>query len=115
MFYIDLDTKTTDKFDMAKFLDFSNDGVFDVLNSFMLYQIPRLPEVGIYTVRTKEENRPDLLSHILYQDTQYWWVIMWYNSILNPYDLKTGTKIKYPSLSAIQQLYMDGSLLQKTV
>ena len=113
MFYIDLETTTTDRFDLAKFMDFTEDGVFDPLNSYMLLQIPRLQTVGIYTIR-KEENRPDILSWNLYGDTQYWWVLIWYNSILHPYDLKNGVQIKYPSLSALEQLYTNASLLEKT-
>lgn len=114
MFYIDLDTNTTDRFDLAKFLDFTNDGVFDPLNSYLLYQIPLLPIVGTYTIR-KEENRPDLLSYNLYGDTQYWWIILWYNSLYKPEDLKVGVKINYPSLSNIEQLYMNATIYQKTV
>ena len=40
---------------------------------------------------------------------------MWYNKIYKPEDLKVGTKIKYPSISSIEQLYMNASLYQKTV
>lgn len=114
MFYIDLDTNTADRFDLAKFLDFTDDGIFDPLNSYLLYQIPLLPSIGTYTIR-KEENRPDLLSYTLYGDTQYWWIILWYNSLYKPEDLKVGVKINYPSLNNIEQLYMNASIYQKTV
>ena len=63
----------------------------------------------------KEENRPDLLSYNIYSDTQYWWVLMWYNSLYKPEDLKVGLTINYPALSAIEQLYMNASIYQKTV
>jgi len=114
MFYIDNDTVTTDKYDMAKFMEFGEDGVFDSLSSYMLYQIPMLPIAGYYTLRT-EENRPDMLAFNIYGDTQYWWVLMWYNNFLKPQDLKVGVKIKYPSMSAIEQLYMAASLNQKVI
>ena len=113
MFYIDQDTITTDRYDLAKFIDFTDDGVFDVLNSYMLLEIPQLPYVGIYTIK-REAERPELLSYNLYGDTQYWWVIMWYNSLLKPQDITTGLEIKYPSLSSLEQLYMNASLQQKT-
>ena len=86
MFYLDLDTNFTDRFDLAKFLEFTADGVFDPLNSYMLYQLPLLSPIGSYVIR-KEENRPDLLSYNIYSDTQYWWVLMWYNSLYKPEDL----------------------------
>ena len=113
MFYIDLDTITTDRYDLAKFMDYTDDGVFDPLNSYLLLEIPILPKVGTYTIR-KEAERPDLLSYALYKDTQYWWVLMWYNSLLKPQDLTVGLQINYPSLSSLEQLYMNASLLQKT-
>ena len=114
MFYLDLDTNFTDRFDLAKFLEFTEDGVFDPLNSYMLYQLPLLSPIGSYVIR-KEENRPDLLSYNIYSDTQYWWVLMWYNSLYKPEDLKVGLTINYPALSAIEQLYMNANIYKKTV
>lgn len=113
MFYIDNDTRTQDKFDMAKFINFIGEGVFDPLDSYLLLMIPKLPVVGYYVVR-KEVNRPDLLAYNIYRDTQYWWVLMWYNAFYKPQDLKAGVTIKYPSLTDIQQLYLNASLLEKT-
>lgn len=112
MFYIDNETQTTDKYDMAKFMSYGNDGVFDCINSFMLYEIPKLTMVGQYTIK-KEENNPPLLSYNIYGDTQYWWILMWYNHLLKPQDLKNGLIIKYPSLGSLEQLYMYASLQEK--
>jgi len=112
MFYIDNETVTNDKYDMAKFMDFSDEGVFDSLNSYMLYQIPRLPLAGQYTLK-KHENRPDLISYDIYGDMQYWWIIMWYNHFVKPQDFKIGRVIKFPSISAVEQLYLNASLLKK--
>lgn len=114
MFYIDLDIKTQDRYDMCKFMEMTDDGVFDSLNSYVLYQIPLLQEQGIYVVR-KEAERPDLLSYLFYKDTQYWWVIMHYNGLLSPKDIKTGVKIRYPSLSDIEQVYMNATIYEKTI
>jgi len=112
MFYIDNNTNTTDKFDMCKFIELDNYGVFDCLNSYMLYAIPQLPTVGTYKIRL-EAGAPDYLSKNLYGDEQYWWILMWYNHLLHPDDLTVGLEIKYPSLTAIQQLYTNASLAQK--
>lgn len=114
MFYIDNETKTQDKYDMAKFLDFDNSGTFDCLNSYMLYALPKLPAVGEYKITPADVNRPDMLSYNLYGGTQYWWIIMQYNSLSHPSDLKLGLKIKFPSLGTIEQLYLNISLQQKT-
>lgn len=112
MFYIDNETNTTDKYDMAIFLDFTDDGVFDPLNSYFMYEIPKLPTIGYHTVRT-EEHRPDMLSFNIYGDTQYWWVLMWYNHMMKPQDIKVGVQVRYPSLSSLEQLYLNASLYQK--
>lgn len=114
MFYLDQETKTVDRFDLAKFMDYTDDGIFDPLNSYMLLQIPNLSCIGQYIIR-KEEKRPDLLSYNLYGDTQYWWVLMWYNHIMKPQDLTVGLTIKYPSLNSLEQLYTNASLYEKTV
>lgn len=114
MYYIDNETSTTEKFDLAKFMEFGNDGVFDCLNSYMLYEIPRLPVQGTYIIRT-EEHRPDMLAYHIYGDTQYWWILLWYNNMLKPQDIKNGITISYPSLSNINQLYMNASLYQKVI
>lgn len=113
MFYIDNDTNTTDKYDMAKFIDFTDEGVFNPLNSFMLYAIPQLPRAGYYTIDTVCAERPDVICYKIYGDTQYWWILMWYNSFVKAQDLKVGTVISYPSISALEQLYLQLSLNQK--
>ena len=112
MYYIDNETNTTDKFDMAKFIELGDDGVFDSLNSYMLYAIPKLPSVGTYKVRV-EAGAPDYLAKSIYNDEQYWWILMWYNHILHPEDLVVGLEISYPSIGDIQQLYTNASLYQK--
>lgn len=113
MYYINNDIITTEKFDMIKFMELGEDMVADSLSSYVLYQIPYLPIYGYYTITTQCEKRPDYLSYILYGDTQYWWILMWYNNILSPTDLKAGTKIKYPGIGAIEQLYMNTSVKEK--
>lgn len=114
MFYLDNETKTQDKYDMAKFLDFDESGTFDCLNSYMLYALPNLPSAGYYTLTTSDVNRPDMLSFNIYGRTQYWWILMHYNSLSHPSDLKLGLTISFPSLGTIEQLYLNMSLQQKT-
>ena len=112
MFYIDNEANTTDKFDMCKFIELDKNGVFDSLNSYMLYAIPQLPTVGTYKIR-QEVGAPDYLAKSIYDDEQYWWILMWYNHLLHPDQLVSGLEIRYPSLTAIQQLYTQTSLYEK--
>lgn len=112
MFFINNNVKLSDKYDLAKFIEFDDDYVFDALNSYILYQLPRLAPSGEYVV-SSEANRPDLLSYAVYGDTSYWWILMWYNQLLKPQDIVVGLKIKYPSMGTIEQLYRNISLMQK--
>jgi hypothetical protein len=41
--------------------------------------------VGTYTVPKEYENRPDLIANVLYKSTDYWWLIYWFNGIVDPF------------------------------
>ena len=104
---------TDKRYDSIKFINFNEDNL-DPTDSFILLNLPLLPIQGTYTIQN-EVARPDLLSYRLYNDTQYWWALLWYNSILNINDLKTGVAINYFNLSNLEELYMTASLSQKAV
>lgn len=112
MFFLKDDKQQPKRFDMIKFFNFDADNI-ESLTSFFGYAIPRLPEIGTRTV-IQEEKRPDLLSYNIYNDTQYWWILLWYNNILNVNELTAGMEIRYPALNAIEELYMMASTLKKT-
>ena len=43
------------------------------------------------------EHRPDLISNIFYKTPEYWWVILLYNNIDDPFEgLNIGDQIKIP-------------------
>ena len=45
------------------------------------------------------EHRPDLISDIFYKTPEYWWLILLYNSIDDPFEgLNVGDQIKIPVL-----------------
>lgn len=113
MFFIDTSLNTTTRFDLIKFLKFDIDNI-DCLTSYVLSALKYLPEIGTYDVR-EEEYRPDLLSYNIYQDTQYWWLLMWYNSILSIRDLKSGMTIKYPSKNSLEDLYIYATNYSKVL
>ena len=112
MFYINNEITTNDKFDLAKFIEMDENGVFDSINSYVLFTLPTSPRSGSYVIGA-EAYRPDYIAYTVYGDTQYWWIIMWYNHCFNPLDLKEGLEISYPSLSALNQLYLQASLNTK--
>lgn len=112
MFYIDNEIETTRKFDMIKFMEFNKDNS-DPLNSFIISNIKNLPEQGTYTI-TSSEFRPDMLSFNIYNDTQYWWLLLLYNEINNINEIVVGKVIRYPSLNNLQNLYIQATTLRKT-
>lgn len=57
-----------------------------------------------YTVESKYENRPDLLSYDLYGSSKYWWVFSLRNpdKIKDPiYDLRAGITISVPAKNTL--------------
>mgnify|MGYP003152896175 FL=1 len=45
------------------------------------------------------QHRPDLISDIFYKTPVYWWLILWYNNIDDPFEgLNLGDQIKIPRL-----------------
>lgn len=112
MFFME-NIDTEQKWDMIKFLEFNVDNC-DPLNSFMYKYIKELPEVGTKIVR-RGARRPDTISYLLYGNTQYWWLLMLYNDIININDIRYGMTIRFPSLSSIEELYSRANSLQKTM
>lgn len=111
MFYVRTDLNTSNKFDMINFLNFDVDNI-DCHGSYMLENIRTLSQVGIMKI-TAEQYRPDMLSYNLYGITDYWWILMWYNSIVNISDLVSGVEIRYPSQVDIENLYINCSTAGK--
>ena len=105
LFYINLDYESDVRFDLAKFMEYSED-VYEPLTSDFLYEIEKLTPVDRFTV-TSEEGRPDLISYKIYGTTQYWWVLMEMNGILDIENIVNGTIIEYPDISDLENIYFS--------
>ena len=112
MFYIDNEIQVETRFDPMKFMNFNGDNI-DSLDSYLVTNIHKLASVGTFTV-TNEEQRPDLVSYKIYNDTQYWWILMLYNKILDISEFKAGMELVYPDKANFETLYQNASLLRKT-
>ena len=110
MFFINLEIESDERFDLAKFMDYSDDlkgvaaGRFDPLTSFFLRELPKLRSRGQYAIQV-EEFRPDQISFKFFGTTEYWWVIMSYNNMLSIEELTTGTILEIPSEESMSQLF----------
>ena len=104
-FFIDTSIESDDRFDMAKLLHFDEDN-FDPLTSRFLEDLKGIEPKGTYLVQ-REEGRPELLAFNIYGNVQYWWVLLYYNDILEPDDLKVGLTINYPSIEDLEDLFFS--------
>ena len=110
MFFIDLTTKYPQRFNMGKFLPYLNNG-HDILQSHLVMRLKSLGMAGKHSV-VGSGGHPELVSYDIYGDTQYWWVIMLYNDILDPSDIVNGMVIRYPSKDQLEELYFSLRSLQ---
>ncbi len=111
MYYINLDLDSDARYDMAKFMEYN--GCFDILNSYFIKEVRKLPLFGEYVIQN-EEMRPDLISYRIYGNTQYWWILLIYNKLTNHEELVNGVVLKYPSLEDLEDLYFKLKTLENS-
>jgi len=69
--------------------------------------IPKYSDDISFEINSTYHNRPDLLAHDLYGESDLWWVFAARNpnTIKNPlYDFAEGTSIKLPKLEVLKQV-----------
>lgn len=107
MYLVNLDFQPTTRFDLRKFVEVDPDsGIQDATTSAFFSEIKTLKRGGDFTVAAFE-NRPDLISFMIYKSTQYWWIILVYNDLVSPENLVPGMIIHYPALKDLERLYFD--------
>jgi hypothetical protein len=111
LFYINTERDFSQRFNLGKLMEFCVDN-YDPITSDILLELKSLDQGGIYTVRG-EENNPDLIAFRIFGDTQFWWILMQYNSITEIADIENGQEIKFPSISALEDFYFSLKLRQK--
>jgi len=108
------DLKLNNKFNRKNFLPtFNNEelGKEEIAMSDSSWD--RYFEVNYPTLRvmltTQDIGRPDLLSLRLYSVPDYWWVILKFNNICDPFNelSDTGQYISAPDVKDIQDYYMN--------
>lgn len=98
------------RYDIAKFLVF-RDGYFDAASSYLIQNLSSLPMVGQYQI-VDTPYRPDTISWDIYSETQYWWMLMIYNNIIDIRNLQPLAKLKYFSLSDLDYFFSQMVALQ---
>ena len=100
-FYINTSEISSDRFDMARFMEFTDN--YDPLTSKFFSDMSKLKPAASFLVQG-EEGRPDLVSKKLFGNDQYWWISLMYNSILKVQDIKSGKSLMIPGLENIEDL-----------
>lgn len=109
-FFIDLETDFKERFTMAKFMEFVGDN-FDPLTSHVLNAIKELPVHGKLRIEGMDK-RPDVLSFQIYNDVQYWWVLLLYNGWTSVEDIVNGNDCIYPDIADLEDLYFSLKMRQ---
>jgi LysM repeat protein len=73
-----------------------------------------IPEF-IYVVDARDIDRPDNISHRLFDTVELWWLILDYNNISDPFTLEVGQKLKIPSVDVIKSRIESSVVLQEYV
>lgn len=105
MFFMDNTLDLDRQFDLRKFVPFVPD-FHDFLQSYLIEQISSLTPDGKFTI-TSEEGDPALISYKIYNDTQFWWLLMLYNDIIGFDELFSGRVLMYPFAEKFSLLYFD--------
>lgn len=113
LFYINDNIDVEDRYDPIKFYS-QTDGVFNMLNSYFIAELKKLPSIGTYTCL---DERPDTVAHKVYGDTQFYWILMLYNDCYDIEDgiFSAGSTINYPSISNIERLMFTLTAKQRAL
>ena len=73
----------------------------DYLSAGYVTMVNDLKEYRDHIVTQEELGLPDAIAHKHYGDADLWWVICYYNGIIDPLnDMKIGAKIKVPNIQS---------------
>lgn len=103
IFFFKFDVESDERFVMEKFYEADED-TFDIYNSNFLNTIKELARFGEYIV-TNEEQRIDVISYEIYGSTQYWWMLLEYNDIVDQFSIKKGDIINFFDLESLEGKY----------
>lgn len=61
--------------------------------------------VGTYVIPKMFENRPDLIANTLYGSEDYWWLVYWFNGMVDPFqNLTVGTVILVADITSVNSV-----------
>ena len=95
-------------YNIESFLLWDDENTFyDVFESVFFKMLASLPIKGTYVIEEDKKYRPDLISYALYKRVDLWWQIMYYNGIINSYELEPNKEIKYFDIYDYDNIVVD--------
>lgn len=94
----------TNRYSLFKIVEVDNNDEYDLLSSNLSFM--NLSTATTFRVPQAAVGRPDLISFKMYETTEYWWLILVHNDIIDPIDeLYTGRVLEIPSLNDYYDFY----------
>ena len=109
-YFINQNFDSEERYDMSKFMEWI-DGTYDVLSSYFIEELRKLPLAGVYRVEL-EPFRPDLVSYDVYGDPQYWWLLLEYNGWVDWTQFSLGSSVNLFALTDLENLFFSLSSKQ---
>ena len=109
---------TTTIVEASSFLVIDELGI-DPLRDKSYEAITNVQQFSWHTVKPEEQHNAPLLSYNVYQNPDYWRIILIYNAILDMFALKEGMRIKIPAhqlvVSALNNILAERQTRPRTV
>ena len=86
---------------------------FDIMNA-NLKLTQSIKALRIWKVVNRDNRLLDAIAYDEYGDENYWWVILYYNSIVDPFTMDGKTQISLPYKTEIDSLYINLKQSNKT-
>ena len=85
----------------------------DPLRDTAFEAIQQIRNFTHYTITETEQFNLPLISHRVYGESEFWWVIQIYSKVADPFTLVKGTVLRIPLYSEVVTILTE-SLQQKT-
>ena len=105
LFYFNFDRETGKRYQVSRFMRFER-GVYDFSTSYFLQEFMKLSPEGAYTILSVPQ-RPDVYSRDIYGNTDYWFLLLYYNNVTFLNELELGTSLTYPSISDMENIFFS--------